>query len=213
MIIGENTTNAGSPIMMETSNASAPYRIEFTINNGAAGYTVYAPVSLDNWTNIIVTYTSIVHGQSQLSIYVNGNLVSFAKSTSISHYPGAISLGNSPAYSSGYFKGMIAGVQIYNKSLSASQAAMVCLGGMAAQPIVYGATAWWPLEGDTNDYNQYGVIPDTGYSLNVNYQGAGYIPSGMANAFEVAKASMPIGLTNSTSGISNLYNVGVYAWR
>jgi len=213
VIIGQNATTAGSPLMIETSNATSPYRLEFTIDNGAVGDTVYAPVSLNKWENIAVTYASVLHGQSLLSIYVNGNLVSYAKNTSMSRYNGMISLGNSPAYSSLYFNGKMAGVEIYNKSLSASQVMQIYLSGMAAAPVTYGAAGWWPLEGDANDYNPYAVVPDTGYPININYGSAGYIPSGMLNAFEIAKSSAPVALANSTSGLSNLYSIGVYAWR
>jgi hypothetical protein len=55
------------------------------------------------------------------------------------------------------FNGLIASVQVYNSSLSASQVQSLCAQGIAATPIAgANAVGWWPLNGDTKDYSGYG---------------------------------------------------------
>jgi hypothetical protein len=55
------------------------------------------------------------------------------------------------------FNGLIASVQVYNSSLSASQVQSLYAQGIAATPIAgANAVGWWPLNGDTKDYSGYG---------------------------------------------------------
>jgi len=55
-----------------------------------------------------------------------------------------------------YFNGSIANVQIYNTSLSPSQIQQLYQEGIAGSPYTANLVAWYPLDGNTNDYSGNG---------------------------------------------------------
>ncbi|MFP3288872.1 MAG: LamG-like jellyroll fold domain-containing protein [Candidatus Micrarchaeota archaeon] len=76
-----------------------------------------------------------------------------------------------------YFNGSIANVQIYNTSLSASEIQALYQEGIGGAPIdLQHLVAWWPLNGNANDYSGNG---NNGQASNVNFVSnwySGYTP-------------------------------------
>jgi len=76
-----------------------------------------------------------------------------------------------------YFNGKVADAQIYNTSLSASEIQALYLEGIGGAPIdLQNLVAWWPLNGNANDYSGNG---NNGQTNNVNFVSnwwSGYTP-------------------------------------
>jgi len=71
-----------------------------------------------------------------------------------------------------YFNGSIANVQIYNTSLSANEIQALYQEGIGGAPIdLQHLVAWWPLNGNANDYSGNG---NNGQINNVNFVGNWY---------------------------------------
>ncbi|MEM0159915.1 MAG: PQQ-binding-like beta-propeller repeat protein [Candidatus Micrarchaeaceae archaeon] len=206
MIIGENTNAAGAPYLEEQVNATSD-RYQFSINGSAAHGTVYAKASVGNWQFVVVEYSITTES---MYIYVNGSLISMQKKILTTRTPGNITVGWSPI--AGYFAGSIADLQIYNTGLSAQQVEQLYLQGVGGGPIdTQNLVAWYPLEGNANDYSAKQVV-NTGYDVSISYLPSGYMPITLSNAFEISKSSVSMPLENA-SGFSRMYNVGVYTWR
>ncbi len=119
-----------------------------------------------------------------------------------------------------HFDGLMANLQIYNTALNASQARQLYNGGIAAAPLSgAGNVAWWPLQGDANDYSSYN---NTGYPTNVVYVQGNYLPSGYPGASTISVSSTMVpyskyqGFNDANSLYNNnpkLYKVGVYSWK
>lgn len=90
----------------------------------------------------------------------------------------------------GVFNGVVSDVQVYNNTLTGLQMNRLYQEGMQGGPI-YGNSlvAWYPLDGDTNDYGGYN---NTAYPMNVVYEYTGYEPTSLRNSFELTKTSVPI---------------------
>jgi len=76
------------------------------------------------------------------------------------------------------FNGSIADVQLYNISLTSSQAQGLYLGGIGGPPEqLQNLIGWWPLNGDTKDYsgNNNNAAPMNGMSYYTTWS-AGYTP-------------------------------------
>jgi len=67
-----------------------------------------------------------------------------------------IYVGKYPSASNGEWNGSIANVQIYNTSLSASQIQQLYQEGIEGLPYTANLVAWWPLNGNANDYSGNG---------------------------------------------------------
>jgi len=76
-----------------------------------------------------------------------------------------------------YLNGSIANVQIYNTSLSASEIQALYQEGIGGAPIdLQNLVAWWPLNGNANDYSGNS---NNGQINNVNFVSnwwSGYTP-------------------------------------
>ncbi len=204
-IIGEGSTALGAPYLIEQSNATAPYRIQFSTDGGNSAYTVYAPASIDSWQNVVATYSYGYNGI--LSIYVNGSLKSKVKiALPVARYAWPMYAGYfSP--SGTYFTGQMANLQIYSDALNATQVAQLYSDGIQGGPLKSGIiAAWYPFSGDANDYSGNA---NTGYPYNVRYSNTNYTPSTLSNAYEVSKATSSI-LSNITTAQFNGYNSRVY---
>ena len=70
------------------------------------------------------------------------------------------------------FTGYIANVQVYNTSLSPNEIQALYLEGIGGAPIdLQHLVAWWPLNGNANDYSGNGY---NGQTTNVNFVGNWY---------------------------------------
>lgn len=114
----------------------------------ATGY-----LKIGTWTYVAATYDSTT---GNVMVYVNGNVAT----------PSAVLTGSSCSIKSStptylgrrndgyYFNGGMANVQLYNTSLAANDIAALYSEGIIGAPInLQNLVAWWPLNGDTNDYS------------------------------------------------------------
>jgi len=167
------TNNYQFPI---DSNPEATWRIGFnSANQIYFDPGSHSDVDLSN-TNIklntwyFVTFTAQNSGSSTLyNFYLNGNLIASGSVGSDIQSVNAIELGDY-AYT---FTGQLSNVQIYNTSLSSSQVRQLYQEGIAGLPISNaGLVAWWPLNGNANDYSGFGnngVTTAVSYSSPQNY--------------------------------------------
>ncbi|WP_088820199.1 LamG-like jellyroll fold domain-containing protein [Candidatus Mancarchaeum acidiphilum] len=125
-------------------------------------------ISLDRWYFVADEY----NGTYQIGyLSDNGSIIS------INSQQLGVNTGESPFYIGywtvrGYFPGMIANLQIYNKSLSSNQISALYDEGIGGDPIdLTHLVAWYPLNGNAQDYsgNNY-----NGKAFNVSYSSTWY---------------------------------------
>ncbi len=146
--------------------------------NGVGDFaSTYQTYQYNNWYFLVGTYSS----SYGFSLYVNGQKVAYylnsgsygpgpsctsttLPSTFLSQYPWII--GYEQAWSN-YFNGSIANVQIYNTSLSANGIQALYQEGIGGAPIdLQHLVAWYPLNGDANDYSGNG---NNGVPINAKF--------------------------------------------
>ena len=114
-----------------------------------------------------------------------------------------------PCCDNNYLTGNIANVQIYSSPISELQVSQLYLDGIGGVPLKNsGLVAWYPLGGDTNDYSGF----DVGYGNAVKFVTQKYIPPGLKNAYDIAKAGTILPIANFSNGVTNTMQVGVYSW-
>ena len=109
--------------------------------------------------------------------YINGVSSADTNGNTYTSSPGAtIGTQFATCYSNA-FNGSIANVQLYNTSLSANEIQALYLEGIGGAPInLQHLVAWWPLNGNANDYSGNG---NNGQASNVNFVSnwySGYTP-------------------------------------
>jgi len=128
------------------------------------------------WHQIVGTWSApsgTPANSVQFSIYVDGNITPSTTWTNGGTPPtspftglGGTVIGYHQAWNI-YFNGNIANVQIYNTSLSANEIQALYLEGIGGTPInLQHLVAWWPLNGNANDYSGNG---NNGQASNVNF--------------------------------------------
>jgi len=123
----------------------------------------FGPVQLNRWSFLTATYNNGV-----VNLYVNGvQVASYSESATLVQNKN-IYIGYTPGDAAPlYFNGSIANVQIYNTSLSSSQIQQLYQEGIEGLPISnVGLVAWWPLNGNENDYSGNG---NNGVATNVKF--------------------------------------------
>ncbi len=111
-----------------------------------------SPLSLSTWTFVLGTLSYDGSTSTTEQMYVNGVAsgspnVAAGKTSGPSYF----SIGGVAGQS---FSGYISNVQFYNTSLDASQIQSLYLEGIGGAPVSpQYLVAWWPLNGDTNDYS------------------------------------------------------------
>ncbi len=69
-----------------------------------------------------------------------------------------------------YFNGQMANLQVYNTALDPASVNALYLEGIGGEPLsLQSLAAWWPLNGDTNDYSGNG---NSGVPNNVIFSGS-----------------------------------------
>ena len=122
----------------------------------------YNPVQTGKWYFIAWTYNPAQSNNQ--SAFINGTLVGTNTGTNIV-LNGNIQLGASGG--AGGINGYISNVQIYNTSLSSSEIRALYQEGIGGAPIrLQNLVAWWPLNGNANDYSGNG---NNGQINNVNF--------------------------------------------
>jgi len=123
-------------------------------------------VALNTWTFIAAVYAS---GAKTVTVYQNNeNSTGALAGNEIISVPTPITswIGMWPAPSCP-FDGSIANIQVYNISLSANEIQALYLEGIGGAPIdLQHLVAWWPLNGNANDYSGNG---NNGQINNVNF--------------------------------------------
>lgn len=129
-----------------------PYNpaVEFESNGGN--------LNTNTWYQVAATFNGVSVATYLDGVYLGST--SFPTNT-VSNTANPISIGQDQAISSRIFNGLIANVQLYNSGLDASSILALYQEGVGGAPIApQNLAAWWPLDGDTNDYsgnNQNGV--------------------------------------------------------
>ena len=135
-------------------------------------------VSLNTWEFLSLTWNG---SDKALSIYLNGENVGTnntlytaplkptAHSAYVGSANGSVYLGNYILY------GDLADVQLYNTSLSQNSVSAIYSEGIGGAPInLQNLVAWWPLNGNANDYsNNDNSGTATGVSYTTNWE-SGY---------------------------------------
>ena len=140
-----------------------------------------SPAMTNQWYMVTGTFGPNMLSNNCLTIYLNG----LAVNSICSNQPGYGYLGGpvpllsyntqntiigSSNVISEYFSGSISNLQIYNSTLSLGQVESLYYQGITAPPIdTYHTVAWYPLDGNANDYSGYGnsgsVITSVGYTF------------------------------------------------
>jgi len=170
---GDSLTLGTSPITSSGFGFFFGYDTN-NIGDFASSYQIY---KYNKWYFVVGEYNS----SYGFSLYVNGEKVAYylnsgtygpgpsctsgtLPSTYTSQYPWII--GYEQAWNA-YFNGTLANVQIYNTSLSANEIQALYLEGIGGAPIdLQHLVAWWPLNGNANDYSGNG---NNGQINNVNF--------------------------------------------
>ena len=109
----------------------------------------------------------------------------------------------------GTLNGSLANVQIYNTSLSASQVQALYQEGIGGAPIVpANIVAWYPLNGNANDYSGNS---NTGFPTNVVYVPSNASSASIAAASVVNRYSIPMSIVSN--GVQKSYSIGVVTWH
>jgi len=120
----------------------------------------------NTWQQLVGVYNG-----SNLLVYLNGKQIgSPVTANGIITFNGAKISGTNPVTSGAGcnpISGNLANIQIYNTSLSANEIQALYLEGIGGAPIrLQNLVAWWPLNGDANDYSGNG---NNGQIYNVNF--------------------------------------------
>jgi len=100
-------------------------------------------------------------------------------------------------------------VQVYNAPLTGSQIAYLYQSGIYGIPTnTANLAAWWPLNGNPNDYSGHFNL---GIPSNILYAHLNAMPVSLKNAYDVGAATVPLSIPSQ--GLSSLYNVSVISWR
>jgi hypothetical protein len=126
------------------------------------------------WTGTYSTNTLYhlvgVLNKTKTSLYVNGVPVASGVTSASLNTINPVTIGASVGCNGGLgepLSGNVTDVQVYNKSLSASQVGTLYQEGAAGAPLAGGGlVAWWPLNGNANDYSGHG---NNGTATNVIY--------------------------------------------
>ncbi len=203
---GSQGFNFGSATLSTTSALSY---FNWTMN-GKSCTTPANSILAGKWYNINVVVTNY----NSVNIYMNGNLdtVCTTSATVQKIANPALAIGVNPTNAPISFgNALITNVQVYTGTLNASQVEGIYLNGIGGVPVPSNSTtsldAWYPLDGDSNDYSGSGSV---GYPYNVTYTKTSFIPASLASAYQVSSTSFPFSLGTKSNA---LYNVSVVVWR
>jgi hypothetical protein len=174
---GESGGGYGIPVVMLGTDTAGDNGIGWGINGGAQNFefllgNIWLPSSpsviipSNELTNVAVTY-AVGGSSTTLDVYVNGVLAGSGTSATVPILSNHVSIGWS---GSGvhYFNGSIADVQTYNTTLDAAQISALYAEGIDSAPVqTSNLTAWWPLDGNSNDYSSYA---NEGINTNVAFK-------------------------------------------
>ncbi|MDE1845716.1 MAG: LamG domain-containing protein [Candidatus Micrarchaeota archaeon] len=167
---GSIVEDANEYYLVGRTIGGVPYLGAYFYGVAPAGYYLSStPISLNQWTQVGVTYNG-----ANVVMYLNG-----VQSNTIA-VTGNIALSGSAGLEIGgelmidrFFPGGIANAQVYNKTLGAQQIYQLYQEGLnGLPPSNSGIVGWWPLNGNTNDYSgqgNNGIPTNVIYTLPTNY--------------------------------------------
>jgi len=157
--------NWGCPFEQLTVLTNQLYLDDCANNGGNFGSFT---VPKNQWVFVAYTLNGTI-----LTLYENGASQTFTTSGTYQITPTALDIGtDGVSFNRPSFNGSIANVQIYNTSLSANEIQALYLEGIGGAPInLQHLVAWWPLNGNANDYSGNG---NNGQISNVNFVGNWY---------------------------------------
>jgi RHS repeat-associated protein len=182
------TVAGGGMIISKSVGGSGPYQwyinhdmdgnVKVTVasaTNGSNYCTIKsaAPVALNKWFHFVLVFDgSQGTASNRVKFYIDGtagvsvNLVALGTTTVGTNQEITIGGGHAsgnPAVITNPYKGIVDEVQIYNKALTITQ--INKLKSLAFNEVLAGLVAYWPLDGNTNDYSSSGfnatVAPGT----------------------------------------------------
>ncbi|MFP3278658.1 MAG: LamG domain-containing protein [Candidatus Micrarchaeota archaeon] len=122
-------------------------------------------VPYNSWHFIAATYNG-----NYVNFYIDGvpaGVTSYNSIVSTGPRSEVVIGGNPYAGCSNFFPGYISNIQLYNTSLSANDIQALYLEGIGGAPIrLQNLVAWWPLNGNANDYSGNN---NNGQASNVNF--------------------------------------------
>jgi outer membrane protein assembly factor BamB len=164
------------------------------------------------WNNVALTYNN-----SNLTIYVNGVQAASTNGVTgtVDASPNPFAIGAALNGAPRYMVGQLSDIQLYTLALSPGQVQTLYTQGLGSMPITTSnVVAWWPLQGDTNDYAGYNyAIPIAGgpsFAQVPEAQGTA-VPPGLQNSYQVSRTTIPLSI--NVNGTYKTYNVGVVVWR
>jgi hypothetical protein len=107
-----------------------------------------SPLSLNTWYYVVGT----AQNNGNIALYINGAL-----NTQSAFYGNIGGSTGSLHISGNNFNGIVSNIQIYNSLLTANQIMQLYLNGIGGVPVSSSnVVAWWPLNGNANDYSGNG---------------------------------------------------------
>ncbi len=177
------------------------------IASASAGTSIPQSV-LNNWQFMCFAYN---FKSASAYYYLNGNV--YTDNSFNNNQLPASSAGTGGlvfgAGGTGYSDVRIANVQMYNTSIPVEDMNQIYSQGMFGMPLSgAGLVSWWPLLGDTTDYN---MGANSGFPYNVIYAPTSYLPKSLAYAYQISKATAPVNIYRN--GVNRIYNISVMIWN
>ncbi|MCW6159862.1 MAG: LamG domain-containing protein [Candidatus Micrarchaeales archaeon] len=151
-----------------TSQYGMPLRLSYVGSDGNSYYNIFPSyLPTDTWIQ-----GAFVFGANTLALYIDGQLVS-SSSGIINPAPSSNALIIGSGLES--FNGSVSDVQVYNAPLSGADVQALYLEGISGIPVGgENLTAWYPLNGNANDYsgnNFNGTLNNAGFTALNGYYG------------------------------------------
>ena len=161
-IISNEPTGGGFYLWIDSSN-----KVHFGVDHGAAEVVSTGSLSYNKWYQVFGVYNG-----ATLTLYIDGNENnSIPASSSIVTtgwtFIGAYG-GNSETAATYFLNGSVSNVQIYRYPLTNTQISDLFAEGITSPPVsTVGLSAWYPLDGNANDYSSNW---NNGVQYNVDYK-------------------------------------------
>jgi hypothetical protein len=150
---------------------------------------------LNEWHFLAFTSNSLA---SNIMLYYDGNMVvSSLAQEPVGNLAGVqVSLGSDFQGVSNYFTGYVSDVQLYSTPLNQQQVTQLYSEGILGLPIPTNLIAWYPLDGNANDYSLNG---NNGTSINVAYpyMTGNYYRPGLSTISTSSNEWQALGLANT----------------
>ncbi|MDE1762276.1 MAG: PQQ-binding-like beta-propeller repeat protein, partial [Candidatus Micrarchaeota archaeon] len=212
VIYSEGTPGA---TLLFTINSNG--NLAMAAKNGATwiNFTSSFVVPTNKWSFVVFQLSNGGAGSGNFKIYLNSQSQqgSGQQGTSTaSFYTMGYNVGSLGASGKPFaYTGSIANLEVYNSLLNQNKVINIYQGGVQGAPMQNSnLVAWYPLDGDANDY---GGSYNTAYPVNVLFVSGNYLPAGFQGAVQVSRAGASLPITNYTTGITRLFNVSVVSWR